>query len=209
MGGKHASDEEIDLFDKVPWKKILIVFASIVVVAGASYGVYYGVKVWKENNKVEEVAEEPVIEEELMPKTIEGYNVLGQIVIPKIEIEQYILDSVEDKALENGVGKLAGGTINETGNFCVAGHDYEDVFLKLNELEEDDIFYFIDRDGLETEYQIVGIYQIDPDDLTCLLPNLRSAEVTLITCENGATTRLVVKADKVEVEDIEKEEDEI
>ena len=40
-----------------------------------------------------------------MPEEIEGYKVLGKVVIEKLEIEEYILDSFEDKALEKGIRK--------------------------------------------------------------------------------------------------------
>jgi len=195
--GKHSSDEEFDM-DSIPYKKILIIIGIIIVVIGAICGVYFGVKAYIEKDNEEETS--AVVEEEIMPVAIEGYPVLGQLLIEKLEVEQYILDSTEDKALENGVVKLYGGKINQIGNFCIAGHNYDKVFKKLNELEIEDTICIISRKGEKVEYAITGIFDIEPEDLTCLLSNEEVEEVTLITCENGAMTRLVVKAEKVEEE---------
>ena len=131
-----------------------------------------------------------------MISNIEGYNVLGQIVIDELDVKQYILDSTEDKALENGVIKLYGGTLNNYGNFCIAGHDYDNIFKRLAELSVGDTFTIIDRDLEETEYEIKQIYSVEPNDLTCLMQDENKVEITLITCENGSTTRLIVKAEE-------------
>ncbi len=198
--GKHSSDGEID-FEGIPFKKIGIIFLVLIVVTGVVYGAYRGVSWWKENKKVEEV----VADEEETPKmieTIEGYNVLGKIIIEDLNIEQYILDSIEDEALENGVGKLYGGDLNDYGNFCIAGHNYEEVFQKLEELEEGDTFYILDKNLEKTYYEIKEIDSVEPDDLTCLLQNEELIEMTLITCENASTTRLVIKAEMIEESDI-------
>lgn len=195
MAGKHSSDEGFDM-DSIPVKRIAIVVGAIVSIAVIICGIYFGIKYFREKDETQVAAEPPVVE--AMPAEIEGYSVLGQLVIEKLGVEQYILDSTEDGAYENGVVKLYGDYINEIGNFCIAGHNYEGVFEKLNELEIDDTFYILNRKEEKTEYKIVGIYDIEPEDLTCLVPNDKTVEVTLITCENGAITRLVVKAEMIE-----------
>lgn len=50
----------------------------------------------------------------------------------------------------------------------------------------------------ETEYIITDIFSTEPDNLECLLQDDTKVELTLITCENGATTRLIVKAEEYE-----------
>ena len=49
----------------------------------------------------------------------------------------------------------------------------------------------------ETEYQITEIYSSEAENLNCLLQDDEKIEITLITCENASTTRLVVKAEEV------------
>lgn len=193
--GKHSSDDSFEFdfsfFKKINWIKILIFITIAIVVAGA----IYVAKRVIDSKKVEPVINEPVIEEPKLEEVYEGYSVLGKIKIDKINVEQYILDSKEDEALEKGVTKLYGDTLNEVGNFCIAGHNKENIFEKLNELEKGDSFIIIDKDLKETEYEIKEIEGVEPDDLTCLLPNEEKVEITLITCDNASTTRLVVKAE--------------
>lgn len=131
--------------------------------------------------------------------THEGYKVLGKIAIKDINVEQYILDSTEDMALEKGVIKLYGGTLNNYGNLCLAGHDKDEIFGKLDELEVGDTFALIEPDLKETTYEIKKIYSTEANDLECLLPDEEKVEITLITCENGSTKRLIVKAEEKNV----------
>ena len=133
-----------------------------------------------------------------MISTHEGYDVLGKIVIEDLQVEQYILDSKEDAALDKGVIRLYGGSINNYGNFCIAGHNKSGVFEKLIELEVEDTFTIIEPDFSETTYKITEIYSVESDDLKCLLQDDDKIEITLITCENASTTRLVVKAEEVQ-----------
>ena len=56
--------------------------------------------------------------------------------------------------------------------------------------------YVLHRDLEETEYEIKQIYSVEPNDLTCLMQDESKVEITLITCENGSTTRLIVKAEE-------------
>ena len=92
-------------------------------------------------------------------------------MISNLGIEQYILDSIESNALQSGVGRINnGGSINNYGNFCLAGHNNEKIFAKLNELNVGDEFVLVDRKMDETIYQVTEIF------------------------EEGATKRLIVKA---------------
>lgn len=126
-----------------------------------------------------------------------GYDVLGKIIIDDLEVEQYILDSTEDNALNNGVIRLYGGSLNNYGNFCIAGHNKSGVFEKLSEMEVGNYFTIVEPDLKETKYKITEIYSAEADDLKCLLQNDEKVEITLITCENASTTRLIVKAEEV------------
>ena len=183
------------------YKKIFLVLGIIVVLIIAGFLVY---KFVFAKDKNQEEPSEPVVSNEAkMIETLEGCKVLGKIVIEDIKLEQYILDSVSDNALENGVGKLYGGSLNNYGNLCLIGHNYEDIFEKLSELEVGDKITLIDRELEETTYKINNIFSIEPDNLECLLQDETKVELTLITCETGAATRLVVKAEEVAEDDVD------
>ena len=178
-------------------KIILIIGVVVAVVAIVAFGI---ICVKNANENKENIANNTVDSsaiEETMIATYEGYNVLGKIAIEKIGVEQYILDSKEDDALEAGVIKLYGGTLNNYGNFCIAGHNKTGIFERLNEMEVEDTFKIIEPNLTETTYRITEIYSAEADDLRSLLQDDEKIEITLITCENGSTTRLIVKAEEV------------
>ena len=64
-------------------------------------------------------------------------------------------------------------------------------------MEVGDNFTVIEKDLKETTYEVKEIYTVEADDLKCLLQNEEKIEITLITCNNASTTRLIVKAEEV------------
>ncbi len=198
-GFGHQNEFENDYIDfygetTINYKKIFLILAIIIILTIGGFFIYK----YLSEEKEPELDPEPVETTAYnMIEQIEGYDVLGKIVIEDLNIEQYILDSTEDKALENGIGRLYGETLNNYGNFCIAGHNYEKVFDKLSELKVGDKFVIIDKKLKETEYEIKESYITEPDDLKCLLQDEEKIEITLITCNEGATTRLIVKAEEV------------
>lgn len=187
---EFQEDDSYD--DAFNYKKILIVIAVVAVL------VIVGVVIYKfVINKPEPELEPSEDETPKMSTSIGGYNVLGKIVIKDLNIDQYILDSTETKALQNGVGKINnGGSINNYGNFCLAGHNQENIFKNLDKMKINDKFVIIDKNMEETTYKVTKTYEIEPDDLECLLQDEEKVEITLITCQAGSTKRLVVKAEE-------------
>ena len=201
-GGKHSlhsyNSTYEDYEDEEMSKRKIIIIAVIVALIIAIVGGIILFKNYSENPK-EPINENTVNNEdaEQMISVYQGYDVLGKIVIDKYKIEQYILDSKEDKALECGVTKLYGGTLNNYGNFCIAGHNKAGVFEKLAEMEVGDTFKIIEPNYTETIYQITEIYSSEADNLKPLMQDDEKIEITLITCENASTTRLIVKAEEM------------
>lgn len=103
--GKHASYEESEF----SFGRFIVIVVVLLIIAGIVYGIYS----FMNKNKDEKI-QETSVEENIEQNT---YDVLGTIVIHKIGVEQQILDSVEDEALENGVIKLYGDTLNQERKF--------------------------------------------------------------------------------------------
>lgn len=185
--------------------KILIVITAIVVIIG---GVFVVRKIF--SPKPEEHKEEQTeVVEKKMESSIEGYKVLGKIKIDKIDVEQYILDSTDEKALKAGVGKINGGSLNQIGNFAIVGHNFDKFFKRLPELRVGDTIVIIDKNMKETSYNVTDINEVDPDDLTPLLTQIGKTEITLITCQDGATKRFIIKAEKTKVDSTKTEGQEV
>ena len=130
-----------------------------------------------------------------MPEKIGNDKVIGKLEIPKIKIEKYILEKTNEKSLKKSVTKICGPNINQTGNFCIAGHNYQNTFGKLTKLENGDIIKLTDTYNRTVSYRVYDIQKVIPTNTNCLLQETNGErEVTLVTCTLGATKRVIVKA---------------
>lgn len=133
-------------------------------------------------------------------ESIQGHKVVGIIKIPELNIEYPILENTNKETLNLSITKFWGNRINEIGNVTLAGHNNLNgtMFGKIKKMQEGDIIELTDIQNVTLKYQVFKVYVIDPNDITCILPEQENArEVTLITCTNGNKNRLIVKAREI------------
>ena len=149
-------------------------------------------------NNISDEKEKNIVDVDI-PDKLGDYNVLGQLVIEKIGITQNILNKTNNESLSLGVTKFYGPEIDEAGNFCICGHNYNNILKRLNEMNIGDQFYIVAKETKEKiDYQIYDMYTCEPTDLSCLTQNQDGErEVTLITCNPGGLTRLICKAREI------------
>lgn len=135
-----------------------------------------------------------------MPQEIDGYEVIGRLEIPKIELNTFILSETTKTSLNKSVTKLCGPKVNGLGNLCITGHNYinDKMFSKLKKLENYDKILVTDIYDNTVEYVVYDTYKVKPDEVECLSQETEGErEVTLITCTTGALKRLIVKGVEV------------
>lgn len=130
----------------------------------------------------------------------QGYNVIGLIEIPAIDLEYPILEKTTQETMNISISRFYGGDINEYGNVSLAGHNNYSgtMFGKNHNLKLEDKVLLTDLTGRTIEYEIYDIFSTDPNDTSILEttePDKR--EVTLITCKNGRSKRLIIKAREI------------
>ena len=54
-----------------------------------------------------------------------------------------------------------------------------------------------DTRNVEYKYKVTSVKNVEPDNLECLIQDTSKVEITLITCDTGGTSRVVVKAEQV------------
>lgn len=151
----------------------------------------------KTTSQVEDAVK--TVSTENIPNKIGGYKVIGKIVIDKVGIDNSILSVTDDYSIDLGITKFWGPDINAVGNLSLIGHNYVNLFKNLKDLEIGDTFYLINKEtGSKVDYEIYKIYTVQPDDVSCIeTTNEDEREVTLITCNNGGKTRLILKAKEI------------
>lgn len=129
-----------------------------------------------------------------------GYEVDCRLEIPKIDLNTNVLKDYTKAGLKVCASKYYGPNPNEIGNYCIAGHNYKkkNMFYRLIELEIGDHIFLTDNFNGKIEYTIYDIYKVKPENVEPLSQETRGEkEVTLVTCVNYSTRRLVVKAIEV------------
>lgn len=89
---------------------------------------------------------------------------------------------------------------NEVGNYCIVGHNYRSTkfFSKVLNLENNDIIELTDLTGRTLKYSVYDKYVVNPEDLDCTSQLTNGMkEITLITCTNDSSKRVIVKAREV------------
>ena len=146
---------------------------------------------------IEIIVPEKNVPQEILPPDIEGFKIIGKLEIPKINLSTYILEETNKNSLNKSVTKLCGPNINEAGNFCILGHNYNKttMFGNLKKLEINDTITLTNMYGQKVEYIVYDIYKVYPKEIEVLnQETYGNREVTLITCTTGAIKRLIVKA---------------
>lgn len=192
-----------NIIDKIKSVIAIIIFCILVYVG---YGVYKENKIRlvegssQNNIKIERVAETTKIEEKEIVNIEDnylGFDVAAKLIIPKINLETYILEDYSKEGMKVCASKFWGPNPNGIGNFCIAGHNYdkENMFNHLIDLEIGDALYLLDNENGKVEYKIYDIYKVKPENIEPISQETNGKRViTLITCVNYSQNRLIVQA---------------
>lgn len=155
----------------------------------------------KENNSDQEQSlvneEEKIYPKEEIETSYKGYTVSAKLEIPAINLETYVLQKYSLQALNVTVTKFWGANANQIGNYCIAGHNFQNrnMFFDLKKLKIGDKLSIVDNEVGRVEYKIYDIYQVMPEDVSCLSQETDGKkEVTLITCTNDSKRRIIIKS---------------
>ena len=130
-------------------------------------------------------------------KTYKGFGVLGTMEIPATNFKYPILDKVTKKSIETAVAFLYGVGINEPGNSVIIGHNYRNnlFFSNNKKLNIGDKIYITDNDGQRLTYTIYNKFETTPEDTSFYQRDTGGVpEVTLITCTDDSSARLIICA---------------
>ena len=151
-------------------------------------------------NKIEKKKEE-IPENQTYTVSYKGYTILGRIEIPRVGINTVILKEHTYAAMNIGAIKTYGVDLDEKGGFVISAHNFRgksSFFYPIRNLKNGDKINISDNKGRNMEYTVYSVSRyVKPND-TSYLVKTDDYHVTLVTCENGGKSRIVVKAHIVE-----------
>ena len=153
-----------------------------------------------QNDIVEDLPQETSVTE-YVAKDGEDYTAEAFLTIPKLDISYPVLSKTSDELLKISLNKYWGNGPNNVGNYCIVGHNYANgkLFGKLSQMEIGDIAELKSTsNGKTVQYEAYAKYRVNPDDVSCtsqLTDGKR--EITLITCKNFGTQRLIIKCREI------------
>ncbi len=190
--------------------RYMILWAIVMILVYMGYGIYQEGKVKNKSSKQEHtdmilLENENVIKEETkvikptepVVERYSGYKVDSRLEVPKIKLKTNVLTEYSTEGLEKCASKYYGPEANGIGNYCIAGHNYnqKNMFNHLIDLKIGDSLFLTNNKSGIVEYEIYDIYKVKPQNVEPLSQKTNGKrEVTLITCVNYSKNRLVVKA---------------
>lgn len=124
-------------------------------------------------------------------------NLFGIIEIPKINLYYPVFSNISEDLLKTAPCKMYGTSPNEQGNICIAGHNYNNnmFFSKINILTVNDKIYLHDISSNKYVYKVFELSEVLESDLSPIFDyNSNFKQLTLITCNNFNSNRIIVKA---------------
>lgn len=121
-------------------------------------------------------------------------DVIGLIEIEALDLKYPIVEGADSKQLAYGIGHISDtAAVGSIGNCVLAGHRgsrYGTYFKYLNKLSEGDMVKITDKDGNIHQYEVVSWEVVGPYDNSVKAQGTET-ELTLLTCENSGTMRLI------------------
>lgn len=127
----------------------------------------------------------------------EGYEMKGEINIPKTGCKYPVLAEVTKHSLEVAVAILYGPGLNEPGNTVIVGHNYRNgLFFSNNSKLTNGDTVIITSPEETVNYTIYNMYYTSPDDASYMKRDIEEGvrEISLSTCNNDSSQRLIIWA---------------
>ncbi|MBQ6042265.1 MAG: class D sortase [Oscillospiraceae bacterium] len=158
-------------------QRVLFLTGSAAIMAGCSIMLFYdGRKLYRMHQKQMLMRENPVVE------------------IADLNIKAPVLEGTDQQTIAKAVGHFTGTGDFGSGNYCIAGHSstiYKEYFNKLKDIENGMTITLYDTQKKHYDYTVSDSFVVEPDE-TWVLDDTGDNRITLITCTDDGTQRLVV-----------------
>lgn len=128
-------------------------------------------------------------DEEMTTKEINGYDYIGYISIPALNVDLPVMSEWDYGRLKIAPCRYYGST--KTDNLVIAAHNYIVHFKYLNRLNVGDKITFTDMDAVVHKYKVDLVEQLLPTDVDKVKDS--GDDLILYTCTYGGAKRIVVR----------------
>ena len=140
-----------------------------------------------ENEQKEQIIDP--FDEEMTTKEINGYDYIGYISIPALNVDLPVMSEWDYGRLKIAPCRYYGST--KTDNLVIAAHNYIVHFKYLNRLKAGDKITFTDMDAVVHKYKVDLVEQLLPTDVDKVKDS--GDDLILYTCTYGGAKRIVVR----------------
>lgn len=127
-----------------------------------------------------------------------GFDVVGTIQIPTINLKYPILEKLSTTSLKTSVVLMyTAQGLNNEGNSVIIGHNYRNgtMFSNVDKLKNGDIIYITDLTGRKLKYKIYSVFRASGSESEYITRNTNGKrEISLSTCTDDSKARTIVLA---------------
>ena len=141
----------------------------------------------------EEAETEPTLPPELPVVHLNGYDYVGYVEIPALELKLPVMATWDYDLLQVAPCRQFGSS--RTDDLVIAAHNYVTHFGYLKKLIPGDTVIFTDMDGIVNTYAVEKTETLDPTSVDAVKNS--GCDLVLYTCTIGGKTRVCVFCNRV------------
>ena len=142
----------------------------------------------------DESEEKPVdIPQEMLTTQVNGYDCIGILSIPVLELELPVLTDWSYEKLKIAPCHYYGSYYQK--DFVIAAHNYQSFFRRLSELQPKDLILFTDISGTVYCYEVVLLETLPGSATEEMITS--DFDLSLYTCTPGGASRVTVRCNAI------------
>lgn len=123
---------------------------------------------------------------------VDGYNCIGYLSIPALELELPVLSEWDYERLKVAPCRYTGSV--KTNDLVIAAHNYVRHFKALSKLSAGDTVTFTDIKGVIFAYKVAAVDILPSDAVEEMITG--DFDLTLFTCTYGNANRVTVRCER-------------
>lgn len=132
-------------------------------------------------------------EMDMPEETIDGWDYIGILEIPALDLELPIISRWSYPALKIAPARYEGSAYQD--NLVIAAHNYASHFGGIHELSLGDQVFFTDIDGNVFAYEVVVLETLKPTAIEQMCSG--EWDLTLFTCTVDSRSRVTLRCERV------------